>query len=80
MYTPSCHIAKEDIVGSNGAGDAFAAGVMYALHENWELDHALKLGSAFSNFNLRSVTTTEGAVSLKTMLDFLENCTYNPLP
>ena len=40
----------------------------------------MKLGSAFSNFNLRSVTTTEGAVSLQTMLDFLASCTYNPLP
>ena len=80
IYTPSCHIDKKDIVGSNGAGDAFAAGVMYALHENWELDQALKLGSAFSNFNLRSVTTTEGAVSLQTMLDFLKDCQYTPLP
>ena len=74
FYTPSCHIDKKDIVGSNGAGDAFAAGVMYALHENWELEQALKLGSAFSNFILRSVTTTEGAVSLQTMLDFLKTC------
>ena len=80
FYTPSCYIDKKDLVGSNGAGDAFAAGVMYALHENWELERALKLGSAFSNFNLRSVTTTEGAVSLKTMLDFLQNCKYSPLP
>ena len=80
IYTPSCHIEKKDIVGSTGAGDAFAAGVMYALHEGWELERAMKLGSAFSNFNLRSVTTTEGAVPLQTMLDFLKNCTYNPLP
>ena len=80
IYTPSCFIAKDEIVGSNGAGDAFAAGVMYALHEGWELERAMKLGSAFSNFNLRSVTTTEGAVPLQTMLDFLANCTYTPLP
>ena len=80
IYTPSCHIEKKDIVGSNGAGDAFCAGVLYALHEGWELEKAMKLGSAFSNFNLRSVTTTEGAVPLKTMLEFLENCQYNPIP
>ncbi|MBP5530832.1 MAG: carbohydrate kinase family protein [Lentisphaeria bacterium] len=80
IATPSCYIKREDIVGSNGAGDAFAAGVMYALHEGWDLERAMKLGSAFSNFNLRSVTTTEGAVSLKTMLEFLESCKYNPIP
>ena len=50
------------------------------LHEGWDLERAMKLGSAFSNFNLRSVTTTEGAVPLKTMLEFLENCKYNPIP
>ena len=80
IYTPSCHIERKDIVGSNGAGDAFCAGVMYALHEGWDLDRAMKLGSAFSNFNLRSVTTTEGAVPLNTMLDFLKTCRYNEIP
>ena len=80
IYAPSCFITKSEIVGSNGAGDAFCAGVMYALHQDWPLDKALKLGGASSNFNLRSATASGGAVSLEKMLEFLENCKFEALP
>ena len=80
IYRPSCHITRQEIVGSNGAGDAFCAGVMYALHQDWPLEKALLLGGAFSNFNLRSATASGGAVSLDTMLEFLKDCKFEPLP
>ena len=80
IYRPSCKITKAEIVGSNGAGDAFCAGVMYALHQDYPLDKALALGGASSNFNLRSATASGGAVSLKKMQELLENCQYEPLP
>ena len=80
IYVPSCRIAKEEIVGSNGAGDAFAAGVLYALHNDWELRDAMLLGSASSNFNLRSATASGGAVSLQKMQDFLKNCSFTQVP
>ena len=80
ICTPSCHIELADIVGSTGAGDAFAAGTIYALHENWELEKAMRFGSASSFFNLKSATATEGAVSREVMLKHLENCEFNPLP
>ena len=80
IYVPSFDIAKADIVGSNGAGDAFCAGVMYGLHENWTLKDCLALGGAFSNFNLRSATASGGAVTLKTMLEFMKNALLSPLP
>lgn len=80
MYIPSFDIAKKDIVGSNGAGDAFCAGVLYGLHENWDLKKCLTLGGAFSNFNLHSATASGGAVSLDTMLKFMENAPLSPLP
>ena len=34
------------VVGANGAGDAFAAGVLYGLHEQWPMDACLQLGHA----------------------------------
>lgn len=80
IYQPSCHITREEITGSNGAGDAFCAGVIYALHQDWELAEALRLGSAFSNFNLRSATASGGAVSLEKMMSFLKTCQFTPLP
>lgn len=79
VFVPSCDIARSEIVGSTGAGDAFAAGVIYGLHRDWELEQALRLGGASSNFNLRSATACDGAVSLETMLDFLKNCRYTEL-
>ena len=80
LYRPSCRITREEIVGSNGAGDAFCAGVMYALHQDWPLEKALLLGGAFSNFNLRSATASGGAVSLAAMLEYLESCDFEALP
>ncbi len=80
VFVPSCRIELEDIVGSTGAGDAFCAGVMYGLHENYSIEKAMQLGSAFSNFNLRSATASDGAVSLAEMQKFLENCVWNAIP
>ena len=80
IYVPSFHIERKDIVGSNGAGDAFCAGVMYALHQNWDLKKALTLGGAFSNFNLYSPTASGGAVSLEKMLEFMKDAKLSPLP
>ena len=69
-----------EIAGSTGAGDAFAAGVIYALHQGWGLGKAMELGAASSHFNLRSATATGGAVSLEKMQNFLETCVWNPVP
>lgn len=80
IYVPSFDIKKADIVGSNGAGDAFCAGVMYGLHENMPLKDCLTLGGAFSNFNLRSATASGGAVSLETMQEFIKSAALSPLP
>ncbi|MBE6378345.1 MAG: carbohydrate kinase family protein [Lentisphaerae bacterium] len=80
LYVPSFYIDRADIVGSNGAGDAFCAGVLYGLHENWDLKKCLTLGGAFSNFNLHSATASGGAVELEKMLKFMENAPLSPLP
>ena len=75
-----CPARKVHVKDTTGAGDAFCAGVIYAMHQDWELADALKLGSAFSNFNLRSATASGGAVSLEKMTDFLKNCQFTSLP
>ena len=80
MYVPSCDIEKKDIVGTNGAGDAFAAGTIYGLHAGWSLEEAIRLGSASSHFNLLCASASGGAVSLEKMQEFLVDCKYCPLP
>ena len=33
----SVAVPQSAIVGANGAGDAFAAGMLYGLHEQWPI-------------------------------------------
>ena len=41
---PSVAIPETAIIGTNGAGDAFAAGFLYALHENMGIETAIITG------------------------------------
>lgn len=58
---PSTQIPRELVAGANGAGDAFAAGMLYGVHEGWSVDDALALAHASAAASLRSLSTT-GAV------------------
>jgi sugar/nucleoside kinase (ribokinase family) len=55
---PSVAIPREAIVGTNGAGDAFAAGVLHALHREQPLEAALVLGHAAAAASVRAINTT----------------------
>jgi sugar/nucleoside kinase (ribokinase family) len=48
------------IVGANGAGDAFAAGLLYGQHEQWPMSESLELGHACAAASMRAVSTTAG--------------------
>ena len=58
---PSALIPRSLVAGANGAGDAFAAGMLYGLHEDWNISDALALAHASAAVSLRSLSTT-GAV------------------
>ena len=77
---PSFLINRADIVGSNGAGDAFCAGVLYGIHENMPLDEILKLGAASSFFNLKSATASGGAVEIEKILQQVKKGPYREVP
>ncbi len=78
-YEASCACAKSDIVGTNGAGDAFCAGVVYSLHENLSVNEMLRIGAASSFFNLKSATASNGAVPIEQILNQAKNGEYLPL-
>ena len=48
------------IAGVNGAGDAFAAGLLYGLHQERAIEDALRLGHACAAASMRAVSTTAG--------------------
>jgi len=76
---PSCRIRREEVAGHNGAGDAFAAGFLYAVARRLPLEEALRVGSASSYFNLKSPTASGGAVSFQRIEKHLKSCEFGLL-
>ena len=64
------------VVGSVGAGDAFCAGILYALHEGVPLEESLHLAAANAIFNLMDASATGGAVPIETIREFMS--THDP--
>jgi sugar/nucleoside kinase (ribokinase family) len=60
----SVAIPASGIVGANGAGDAFAAGMLYGLHEQWPIGECLALGHACAAASMRAVSTTAGVATV----------------
>ncbi len=65
---PSVNVPKSKIIGNNGAGDCFAAGMLMGHHESWPLMQSLKLAHASAASSLRSAATTESVASAKECL------------
>jgi sugar/nucleoside kinase (ribokinase family) len=51
------------VQGAAGAGDAFAAGVLLGLHDEWSMAESLKLGVCAAAASLAHPTCSEGIVS-----------------
>lgn len=64
----SVRVPPEDMRGSNGAGDAFAAGLIYALLEGWPLDDMLSLAHASAAASLRSLSTVGSVIPAREAL------------
>jgi sugar/nucleoside kinase (ribokinase family) len=56
----SVALPSSAVAGANGAGDAFAAGMLYGLHEEWPMIECLELGHACAAACMRAVSTTAG--------------------
>jgi sugar/nucleoside kinase (ribokinase family) len=59
VFTPD-PVPPSAIVSTVGAGDAFAAGVLHALHENWDRARAIDLAFRAARACLSGATATEG--------------------
>jgi len=59
---PSVAVPQSAVVSSNGAGDCFAAGLLYGIHEGWPLERSVKLAHAAAATSLRSAETTGSVV------------------
>ncbi|NND90165.1 MAG: carbohydrate kinase family protein [Granulosicoccus sp.] len=70
--TRSLKVPKSRIKGTVGAGDAFAAGFLYAIHEQWSVEQALELAHVVAAASLRSLTTVGAVGSLAQCRQFAD--------
>jgi sugar/nucleoside kinase (ribokinase family) len=76
----SVAMPEEVIAGVNGAGDAFAAGMLYGLHEGLSMEAALRLAHACAAASTRAVSTTAGVASVAECLQLAEKWGLRPAP
>jgi sugar/nucleoside kinase (ribokinase family) len=78
FWQPSLKLPSKHIAGTAGAGDAFCAGVLYGLHEGWDLQRCLLTGVCIAAASLSDATCTAGVKSLKTSLALGKKFGFGP--
>ena len=68
-----------DCRGQRG-GDAFAAGMLYGLHESWGIEASLRLAHAAAAASTRAVSTTAGVGRVAECLALAERWGFRPAP
>ena len=61
------------VIDTCGAGDAFVAGFLYGLLQNWDMRHCALFATATAAFCVRSIGTTTAIPPARTVLDFMEH-------
>jgi len=69
-YRQSVKINPQEIKSSVGAGDAFAAGTLYGIHQGWSIDKSLELAHAVAAISLKSATTVGSVEEVDRCLQF----------
>lgn len=60
LFQPSLNVPPARIQGAVGAGDAFAAGLLFGLHEDWVIEKCLQLASAAAAASLFDSSASDG--------------------
>lgn len=72
-FQPSLQLPAGYSQGATGAGDAFAAGLLYALHEGWSLPERLRLAVCTAAASLSDPTPSGGMKPVKQCLALAED-------
>lgn len=76
LYQPSVDLPEHFVSGANGAGDALAAGVLFGIHEGWDMKSCLELGVCAAASSLSHVTCSEGVKNYEDCLALGESFGY----
>ncbi|MDP3071799.1 MAG: carbohydrate kinase family protein [Opitutaceae bacterium] len=79
IWQPSLRVPPHHIKGAAGAGDAFAAGVLYGLHEDWPVAECLRLGVCAAASSLYDPSCSAGMKPVQECLQLAETLGYNAL-
>lgn len=60
LFKPPVRVPEGEVRGVNGAGDAFAAGFLYGVHEGWDHGRCLELAHAAAAACIRHLGTYDG--------------------
>lgn len=77
---PAHELPAGFIKGTAGAGDAFIAGMLAGIHENWGLDRSLRFATAAAATCLRHPTTTGGVASAVEIWRLADSVPYRLTP
>jgi sugar/nucleoside kinase (ribokinase family) len=80
LASGSVAIPADQIVGANGAGDAFAAGFLYGLHQGWAIERCAALAHASAAASMRALSTTAGVAPWADCLALAERWGYRDAP
>lgn len=78
VWQASLKLPPNYIGGTAGAGDAFCAGVLWGLHEGWDLQRCLLTGVCIAAASLADATCTAGVKSLHTSLGLAKKFGFGP--
>jgi sugar/nucleoside kinase (ribokinase family) len=74
----SVRLTRDQVVSATGAGDAFAAGVLFGLHDGWPVERCLRLGVASAAACVRSAHTSDGIRTADACLAAADRAGYRP--
>lgn len=77
IFQRTLQIPEHVVKGTVGAGDAFAAGVLGGLHENWDIRECLVLGVSAAAACLMDETSSDGIKSWKDCLALVKEFGFN---
>ena len=72
----SLNLPEEKVISASGAGDALAAGILFGIHEEWEIAEALKLGVSSAACCLQELSCSGGILPYKECLKLVETYSY----
>ncbi|MFC1539655.1 carbohydrate kinase family protein [Candidatus Latescibacterota bacterium] len=68
---PIFKVPPEEYAGNVGAGDAFAAGLLHGIHQEWDEKKSLQYATAAASISLGSLTCTDAMQNENYILDYM---------